>query len=257
MRWRRARPPIDADEFDWLLACFAWLLRKLDPDEPFRQSEVFLPASEDRPIRDHDDAEALFVDIRRTLGMSDWPCRLVPQERRNERYLGGTKILQSESNAPLGTFGLEGDAPVITYDPDLLRSRSAMTATLVHELAHYLLDGLDDPPGGADLSEHATDAAGVYLGFGVYLANAAFNFGQFSDGEIQGWERRATGYLSELALITATAICVHCTNADVAPIRTALKPYLRGPFDRALAAVRDALPEKVESLRSIDLSEWR
>jgi hypothetical protein len=45
--------------------------------------------------------------------------------------------------------------------------------------------------------EPLNDLLTVFLGFGVFTANAAFRFEQHQDGRSQGWSARRLGYLSE------------------------------------------------------------
>jgi hypothetical protein len=45
--------------------------------------------------------------------------------------------------------------------------------------------------------EPLTDLATVFLGMGVLNANAAFQFKQWSEGNMQGWRTQKSGYLPE------------------------------------------------------------
>ena len=47
--------------------------------------------------------------------------------------------------------------------------------------------------------------AGVFLGFGVFTANAAFRFSQYTSNQTQGWSTNRLGYLSEPMLGYALA----------------------------------------------------
>ncbi len=69
----------------------------------------------------------------------------------------------------------------------------ALVATLAHELAHERLlgEGRIDPD-RAD-GEPLTDLTTVFFGFGIFSANAAFEFSSSS----RGWSTSALGYLTE------------------------------------------------------------
>jgi len=136
--------------------------------------------------------------------MEQWPCRLEKVAADSPQMSHPTEALYSAG--PLGTFSVQGDEVVIQYSEAMLRNPDALAATFAHELCHYLLANAGDPPGGPDLMEHSTDCAAAYLGFGVLLANSARQFEQFNDGEWQGWRASTAGYLSEQALVTATAL---------------------------------------------------
>ncbi|CAN0585952.1 unnamed protein product, partial [Laminaria digitata] len=79
------------------------------------------------------------------------------------------------------------------------------------------------PPGGWELIEPATDVTSVFLGFGVFGANSAFEFIQTQDFESQGWSSEKFGYLSLDEWAFNLAIFCDLTGRDV----TDLKPHLK------------------------------
>lgn len=244
-----ARPPVSRDELDWLLACFAWLREVLEDAD--RRVPLVLP--DDPQLLAAKTASELFDAVRARCDMADWPCRL---DRIEEQDMADIREVR-EGGAPLGTFSHERGEFVIRYHAGLLRTPDALVATFAHELAHYLLEGKGDPPGGRDLAEHATDCCAAYLGFGVFLANSARHFEQFTDGEWSGWRSSASGYLSEQALVTATALAAALNSHEPGAIEPHLKPYLRGDFRKATRAIaRDHAP-LAQTLTAIDLLAWR
>ena len=73
----------------------------------------------------------------------------------------------------------------------------ALIGTVAHELGHVILlaDELisrDEPD-----MEPFTDLLTVYLGLGIFTANTAFRFSQWSSDRRGGWEVRRLGYLGE------------------------------------------------------------
>jgi hypothetical protein len=89
------------------------------------------------------------------------------------------------------------DKPHISINEDQLKDPMALVAVFAHELGHIILlrPGLvdrDDPD-----MEPLNDLLTVFLGFGIFTANAAFRFEQHSDSTSQGWSARRLGYLSE------------------------------------------------------------
>ena len=246
----RAKPPIDKDEFEWLIACFAWL-RSVLRDADIRP-ELVLP---DHPkLQSARTAPELFDAVRGLADMQDWPCRLEKVEVDGpDRYAQ----VVPESSAACGTFSVESGEAVIRYSSSMLRDPDALAATFAHELCHYLLIEAGDPPGGPELMEHATDCAAVYIGFGVMLANAARTFEQWSDGQMFGWRSSANGYLSEQSLVTATAVFAALHGYDVETAIPSLKPYLQKDMKRAGKAIAQLHPDMAETLRAFDLQEWR
>jgi hypothetical protein len=111
---------------------------------------------------------------------------------------------------------------VITYNPAMVCRPQALVATLAHEVAHYLGRTADcPPPGGEKNWEYATDLLAVFTGFGLFLANSAIEFQQFTGYNNQGWSSRTLGYLSEFELVYCLA--VFCTLKKIE--RERLLPY--------------------------------
>ncbi len=89
------------------------------------------------------------------------------------------------------------DKPHISINQKQLEDPMALVAVLAHELGHIILlrPGLvprDDPD-----MEPRNDLLTVFLGFGIFTANAAFRFKQYTSDRSQGWSARRLGYLSE------------------------------------------------------------
>jgi hypothetical protein len=78
-----------------------------------------------------------------------------------------------------------------------MKDPMTLVAVIAHELGHIILLR----PGLVDRAEPdmepLTDLLTVFLGFGIFTANAAFRFEQHQDGRSQGWSARRQGYLSE------------------------------------------------------------
>jgi hypothetical protein len=259
--WLRSRFPIDDDEADWLLACFAWMRREFDPRRASAVPLVlpdptFFPRS---VAQGHDRATELFDQVKAHAGMTEWPCDLVVGSADRERVLiPGFALRHDSKPAPLGTFGYRDGHYVISYNPGELAYPQSLIATFAHELAHYLMHSAQtSPPGGPDLLEHATDATAVYLGFGIFMANSSKNFSQFHNFDVMGWEMRPQGYLSELALVTALAIFGRLRAVDPDKTAGALKDYLRKPYRKAAATLEKRYPDLAAHIDAIDLGDWR
>jgi len=257
----RSRLPIDRDEYDWLLAVFAWLVQRVDRDKAYRAARTILPSSDFFPpsrLEGHARAVELFEQVRAHAEMESWPCRLVAGEAERETRIAPGHALKHENSPPGGTFGHDGSDYVITYNPSAVARPADLVATFAHELSHYLIhaDG-SMPPGGAELEEHATDVTAVFLGFGVFMANGAKNFAQFQNEAESGWEMRRLGYLSEEALTAALAIFVRMAGEDAGAAEAALKDYLRGVFRGTLKVLDREYPDLRTALETADLSGWQ
>lgn len=194
----------------------------------------FFPATE---ATGHERALHIFSCVKKLADMNDWPCALVPQAERVNRRVGEFAVLKIEKgDLPVGTFSISQDKATITYDPATVATPARLVATLAHELSHYKLHTLAAwLPGGREMHEFATDLMAVFLGFGLFTANQAFNFRQHGDAYGQGWQTSGLGYLRERDGAFALAIFCNLRDEPVAQLKRKLKPHL---FADTMAAAR-------------------
>jgi hypothetical protein len=226
----RGKTFLDPDDEDWQLATWGWLLARLGENNLKRAPLVttrreFFPPTE---ATGHARAEHILRCVQKLAGMSDWPCELVAMAERPRTQVSELGVVNIEKgHMPLGTFSRTGNAATIAYDPGTIDSPAILVATLAHELAHYLLHSIPDlPPGQQLMEEFATDLTTVYLGFGLFGANQAFNFSQFRDIYSQGWRTSGAGYLRERDWALALAVFCALRGEDVAILKPWLKDYL-------------------------------
>jgi hypothetical protein len=194
------------DKFDWLVSTFG-----IATD--FENRELVLP--EPRAFRSggktgHDLAVFMFDQIKKYAGMPDFYVALVPTNDAPPDYEGENMIRPVHGSFAAGTFSAKtGNTVIITYEEKMLNEPMKLVSTLAHELSHYLLASTSVPlPVDKDEEEFLTDLTSVFLGFGVFMANTAFQFDQFNDGNIQGWKTSRLGYLPENDLVYATALFI-------------------------------------------------
>lgn len=248
MQFFRPKPPIGRDEFDWLIACFAWLRTVLN-DEHIRPDFVLPNHSR---LVEAATAQELFEAVRSLAGMENWDCRLEKVEKREEELDLGL----IEGAGACGTFSFENGQAIIRYTSDMLKQPMALAATFAHELCHYLLADAGDPPGGPDLMEHSTDCAAVYLGFGALLANSARQFDQEQFVGSSQWRSWTAGYLSEASLVTATAMFASLHNYDLEEAYSVFKPHLQKDLRKAAKAIRAEHDDFASHLNEVDLLQW-
>lgn len=235
--------PIDVDELEWQFATFKWLAAE------------FGGSGEGR-------IEALFASVKAAAGLSDWPCELRTGAGDRPAHVGTGLLLRHEgATPPCGTFTIDdgegGQKVVITYNPSLADDTGALIATFAHELGHYLMSSARTaPPGGWELHELHTDLTAVYLGFGIFLANSARSFGQFQSAGEMGWSSRTQGYLSEGALVTATAIFQRLAGRDPMEAGPWLKGYLQTDLKKATKALHRLHPDIAVSVAAVDLADF-
>ncbi len=182
--------------------------------------------------------------------MTDWPCKLIAQPVRPEARVSEFVFLSPlDKGLPLGTFGVADNEIAITYDPGNLNDSVTLVATFAHELAHYRLAPLlEDLPGGEEMHEFATDLMTVYMGFGLFGANRAFNFAQHQSFMGQGWGWSRQGYLTERAWAFALAVFLQLRAESANDVRPFLKAHLYADLRKAKRYL-ESRPGRVAELR--------
>jgi len=191
----------------WLYRNYCWLDEHLPKrqDGSAKTSELILPTAQFYPMpntRDHAFVQTVFDQTRSYMGILDWPCTLTAQseEEKNFGMREAGLYGYNQTSSAAGTF-FAGDEVEITYSPKLIKSPPALISTLAHELCHYLIATIHtEPPCGWAEHEPLTDVAAVREGFGVFLCNTAFEFGQWGDALAAGWQSSSRGYLTEAEL---------------------------------------------------------
>ncbi|MSR65709.1 MAG: hypothetical protein EXS18_08020 [Verrucomicrobiae bacterium] len=244
----------------WLFETYSWLLSNLGGFDAFKKTKLVTPTPEHFPIRKSHDpelAEKLFEIVRAHAGMQNWPCKLQAHDGgRVSHILSKHNMPHSSSEqSAAGTFSVSQDrAVIITYRHDQVNHPVSLIATFAHELSHYLLATIpNEPPGGSDAIEPATDVGAVFMGFGIFQANSAFSFQQFSDGIMQGWSSSRLGYLGELELSYALAIFVSLHQIDPDPVKRHLDTNPKAYFKSSIKDVARSRPGELERLRLIEI----
>jgi hypothetical protein len=71
-----------------------------------------------------------------------------------------------------------------------------------------------------------------------------------------GWSSQTQGYLSEGALVTATALFQLLAGRDPMEARPWLKPYLQSDLKRAVKGLARLVPDVPGAVEAVDLSEF-
>lgn len=222
---------LDADDEAWQVETWAWFLKEFGGvDALRRRAALVTPTAKFFPATGQD-GEArvahIFDCVKRLAGMADWHCRLIAQPRSAELSLAPLAALKPIKRAPAGTFAFDGNEATISYDPANEGDPFTLITVFIHELAHYLLAShVDNAPGGKEVHEYTTDLMTVYLGFGVFGANSAFNFSQFTGVRSQGWRTSRLGYLGERAWVFALAVFLELRGQDLDEVKPFLKNHL-------------------------------
>jgi hypothetical protein len=241
MLFGKPKSIISNEDNEWQFATFRWLLGEFAASGCSFQPKLITPTAACFPDvceSPEDVVQRTFGRVRSHAGMDAWPCILQPQEDDVNPHVGHTLLVQGAPSGPAGTFRVEeGGEVIISFNPNLVNNVEALVATFAHELAHYKLATFKtDPPGGHSNEEFATDLAAVFMGFGIFLTNTAFQFDQFVDPQsgTQGWRSSRQGYLSQSELVQALATFVLLFDIDASEPENYLREAWINPYRKAL-----------------------
>ena len=196
----RSTLPVTAEQQQWVDDGFVRLAAMLGTDRFFSAS-IMLPTEQHFPDRYDGSEEAAAVLFARVAHAMDLSPDDIAVTFFNSSEGMAQAVLPLASGKSFGVGGLYFHEVTkkarIAISADKLKDPMALVATIAHELGHVILlrPGLVDRE-EPDM-EPLNDLLTVFLGFGVFNANAAFQFNQFTDYEKQGWSMSRLGYLSE------------------------------------------------------------
>ncbi|MFB6373512.1 MAG: hypothetical protein ABEN55_10440 [Bradymonadaceae bacterium] len=106
----------------------------------------------------------------------------------------------------------------------------------------------EPPPAGLEFLEPATDLASIFLGFGIFAANAATSFEHHGDGS-KSWQR--SGYLSEPEFAYGLAIFTALHDIETDKVAKFLDTNPREYFEKARLDIERNRAEELERLREV------
>ena len=235
-----ATSPVSSEEERWLEERWVWLESTFGTGVA-REAPVVLPSPRYFPDRfDGSDGAKMQLLARVCEFMRVDPKTITVAFYSEDDWMEGQRGLGPRSAS--GTAGLYrnlGDSGhEIGLEAKQLADPEQMVATMAHELAHvHLIGGGRISPDDPD-HEPLTDLLTVYLGLGVFTANAVVTQSTWEDGKSQGWSVGRTGYLSMPAFGYALALLARTRQESRPDWSRGLRLDVRSAFDRASRYLR-------------------
>ena len=194
----KPRLPITEEQRLWVDKSFLRLAAMLGKDR-MMEAPVFLPIPEHFPDPWEESEVGLGRMFERVAYLMEVDITGVDIELFDNEHEVTQNLVPFSSGKGSGAGGLyqSRDRVRIGVSAAQLKNPLALVATLAHELGHVILlrPGLVSHE-ESDM-EPLNDLLTVFLGFGVFNANSAFQFEQYTTNGSQGWSHRRLGYLSE------------------------------------------------------------
>ena len=217
----------------WLFDAVAWWLTTLGGAARYRDTAtVVTPTLDDFPVDPELEGEELAEDyfafvLEHARLRDEWDFEPEAEFTPNVAdALRGMPHAMTEAPTRSGDEDWlpAGDPLPIPYDPSALERPALLVATFARGIAHYLAQSDPDLPTGEAHRERLVDLGAVVLGFGIFLANTAFEFQQTSSGGMTGWGYDHRGALGQVEVAYALAIVATLLDFPDREVRAHLGP---------------------------------
>jgi hypothetical protein len=180
--WFAPSCPLDLLEKTWTERRMRWFADQFGIDRLLK-AEVILPTDQYFPDEYHETA----ADARR---MMDRICKYMGVDPATVEF-----EVVAELSQAVGHYDASGQKPVIRVTEAQLHQPGLLAATLAHELAHELLLGGGLLTAESPDHEWVTDLLPLYLGLGVFGANATIQERSGYAALVSWWRMSRQGYL--------------------------------------------------------------
>ena len=244
-RWLTPQCPVNEEERVWLEKGGAWLLNQFDIN--IDDLAVVLPTPEFFPDTyqgEEDDVEKLLVRVCSYMGVSRDRLSLELSSDKEEKIRDHLPSFESKGRGAAGHYRETADQIRISLSTAYLRDPMSLVGVIAHELGHVLL--LADKNIARDRKDHEflTDLLTVQKGLGIFTANSAFRFTQWSGGFKQGWKVERLGYLSEPMFGYALALFAWTREENKPQWSRYLEGNVKDHFKSALKYLQKAAETK-------------
>ncbi|MFC1402595.1 MULTISPECIES: hypothetical protein [Streptacidiphilus] len=232
--------PVSRERQVWIESSMLWLVKQFGLDTVRRP--VALPTPDFFPVPfsgERREIRALLTRVCKVMQVDPlfiW-MRLFDGPDTEELSRGEARRFA------VGLYLRAWDFSVISLDRMDAAAPAVLAATIAHELGHVRLLGEDRITTARKDHEQLTDLATVYLGMGVFTANAALTShhrGPAADRPEPGWIM-THGYLSQSDLAYALACCCRLRGETREPAwAEQLKPAPRRTLVQGLAYLAHA-----------------
>lgn len=234
------KSPIENEFRLWMQDAFQWLMGEFDSD--IKSRRIFLPSPSDFPIK-YDGSDRSAVE---TMNIVAPAMEINPEDIELhfidiglQEYNAGsgnpmfTQYYEQEQGAAGLYFGKNENGKYdIAVDRAILRMPEKLVATFTHEFAHIKLLGEGRIQ---ENDEHLTELVPIIFGFGVFNANAAFDFNQSQFG----WQHSNQGYLSQMEWGYALALFAFARNESSPSWINYLKKDIKSDFVKSMKFIQE------------------
>ncbi len=238
----KAKKILDDGEREWLIDSFLWALQNFDSELFQHHTQLILANDQffpDQPADPNEMAQQILQRIQEYSAMQQWPCVAQPIHCESDLKPAPHIHIENALRGSEANISVENDDAIyIPYEPNALRQPDALIAAMAQNLAVLLSRAIPvPPPGGEEFRGPATDLLAIFLGFGLFMTNNAFNI-QRGCSSCSGPSVKMMGELTEEQMCYALAIFCQLKSIDNSHVLPHLKKNLRKLFKQARSEIQ-------------------
>lgn len=259
MFWSR-KTSVKDESIRWLLDNATWWTFNFGGFASLRDTPIVLPTDDffvlDPSLGPHELAGSIFDAMVVHARMEEWNIELSYEDEIDPggavAHLPHHFSSRDMRRVDEGPTPIPEGAPLVV--PYTLRGAEdpvALVCTMGRALSHYLLYEASQPlPVPDEQRDLLVELGAVLMGFGVFLANGAFRFKQFTSGNMYGWQHSSSNLLSQAEVAYALAILVEAIEAADADVLRYLEANPRAYFKAARSDLRKRWRAELDGLRA-------
>ncbi|SFC68963.1 hypothetical protein [Pseudoalteromonas denitrificans] len=249
----KSKSLLATEEQNWVLDTFIWAFERFDGECFIDETKIILPNNHYFPDQVNSVfgmAQNVFNHVVKYAGMQNWPLKLVEPDKMQAVAFPHWQFesrLRGE-NAKLINVNMREQIISISYNPQQINQPQDLVASFAQTLALILIHHNKElPPGGEALLPQVSELVAGFLGFGVMLANTAYQFRGGCGSCFNAYANRQAA-LPEPELIFNLALIAKLKGENRNKILPHLKPYLRGMFKKADKTLNNELKQTANPL---------
>ena len=176
----KTKPILEPGIQDWILDTFSWALENFSKHTFYQDTQLVLPTNDFYPGKVssvHEMALAIFENTQKYAALEDWPMVLVSPQVYQQESLPLLDIKGELRGKTCEITKFDQQKLKLTYNPAQINQPQDLIATFAQNFAYILiLQSGKLPPGGKENIPQAADLLACMMGFGVMMANTAYQF---------------------------------------------------------------------------------
>lgn len=229
------QPLLDESTESWIIDTFLWAYNEFDGQHLLPSMQFILPTAEFFPEQVNSVegmAKYVFGQVCQYAQMQAWPLRLVAPNQISQQTFP-TIVFKDIKRGKEAQLVSASNYVDVSFNPNQVNQPQDLVASYAQSLAYInVLQSRSLPPGGKEFINQAVDLLASFMGFGVMMANTAYQF-KGGCGSCYNPYANRNASLSEPELIYVLALLLKASKQSPNAVSAHLKPHLKSMLKRA------------------------